>query len=95
MHYSGVIFYGIFASGEKQVWADPENLSEEKCGILDQDELAEEAELNHESFVSPPKKMSYGATTQNCELQKEWKTQRGVVLDEEELMSYQNEEGDF
>ncbi|XP_049638774.1 vesicular glutamate transporter 3 isoform X2 [Suncus etruscus] len=95
VHYSGVIFYGIFASGEKQVWADPENLSEEKCGILDQDELAEEAELNHESFVSPQKKMSYGATTQNCELQKEWKTQRGVVLDEEELMSYQNEEGDF
>ncbi|XP_058424817.1 vesicular glutamate transporter 3 isoform X2 [Diceros bicornis minor] len=96
VHYSGVIFYGVFASGEKQEWADPENLSEEKCGIIDQDELAEETELNHESFASPKKKMSYGATTQNCEVQKkEWRGQRGVPLDEEELISYQNEEGNF
>uniref|UniRef100_A0A7N5JCH9 Solute carrier family 17 member 8 n=1 Tax=Ailuropoda melanoleuca TaxID=9646 RepID=A0A7N5JCH9_AILME len=96
VHYSGVIFYGIFASGEKQEWADPENLSEEKCGIIDQDELAEETELNHESFASPQKKMSYGATTQNCEVQKKkWRGQRGVTLNEEELTSYQNEEGNF
>ncbi|XP_047723421.1 vesicular glutamate transporter 3 isoform X2 [Prionailurus viverrinus] len=96
VHYSGVIFYGVFASGEKQEWADPENLSEEKCGIIDQDELAEETELNHESFASPKKKMSYGATTQNCEVQKEkWRGQRGATLDEEELTSYQNEEGNF
>uniref|UniRef100_A0A2K6CF11 Solute carrier family 17 member 8 n=1 Tax=Macaca nemestrina TaxID=9545 RepID=A0A2K6CF11_MACNE len=96
VHYSGVIFYGVFASGEKQEWADPENLSEEKCGIIDQDELAEETELNHESFVSPKKMMSYGATIQNCEVQKkEWKGQRGVTLDEEELTSYQNEERNF
>ncbi|XP_011792308.1 PREDICTED: vesicular glutamate transporter 3 [Colobus angolensis palliatus] len=95
VHYSGVIFYGVFASGEKQEWADPENLSEEKCGIIDQDELAEETELNHESFVSP-KKMSYGATIQNCEVQKkEWKGQRGATLDEEEPTSYQNEERNF
>uniref|UniRef100_A0AAA9T9G5 Solute carrier family 17 member 8 n=2 Tax=Bos TaxID=9903 RepID=A0AAA9T9G5_BOVIN len=95
VHYSGVIFYGIFASGEKQEWADPENLSEEKCGIIDQDELAEETELNHESFASP-RKMSYGATTQNCEVQrKEWRGQRGVTLNEEELTSYQNEGGNF
>ncbi|XP_006914627.1 vesicular glutamate transporter 3 isoform X2 [Pteropus alecto] len=96
VHYSGVIFYGVFASGEKQEWADPENLSEEKCGIIDQDELAEETELNHENFASPKKKMSYGATTQNCEVRKkEWRGQRGVTLDEEELTSYQNEEGNF
>ena len=25
VHFSGVIFYGIFASGEKQSWADPVN----------------------------------------------------------------------
>ncbi|XP_039733931.1 vesicular glutamate transporter 3 isoform X2 [Pteropus medius] len=96
VHYSGVIFYGVFASGEKQEWADPENLSEEKYGIIDQDELAEETELNHENFASPKKKMSYGATTQNCEVRKkEWRGQRGVTLDEEELTSYQNEEGNF
>lgn len=23
IHFAGVIFYGIFASGEKQAWADP------------------------------------------------------------------------
>uniref|UniRef100_A0A2K5P9R6 Solute carrier family 17 member 8 n=1 Tax=Cebus imitator TaxID=2715852 RepID=A0A2K5P9R6_CEBIM len=85
-----------FASGEKQEWADPENLSEEKCGIIDQDELAEETELNHESFSSPRKKMSYGATAQNCEVQKkEWKGQRGTTLDEEEPTFYQNEERNF
>ncbi|GAB1295482.1 Vesicular glutamate transporter 3 [Apodemus speciosus] len=96
VHYSGVIFYGVFASGEKQDWADPENLSEEKCGIIDQDELAEETELNHEAFVSPRKKMSYGATTQNCEVQKmEWRQQREAAFEGEEPLSYQTEEGDF
>ncbi|XP_057597188.1 vesicular glutamate transporter 3 isoform X2 [Hippopotamus amphibius kiboko] len=96
VHYSGVIFYGVFASGEKQEWADPENLSEEKCGIIDQDELAEETELKQESFASPKKRMSYGATTQNREVQRKgWRGQRGVTLDEEELTSYQNEEGNF
>ncbi|XP_004589680.2 vesicular glutamate transporter 3 isoform X2 [Ochotona princeps] len=96
VHYSGVIFYGVFASGEKQEWADPENLSEEKCGIIDQDELAEETELNHETFVSPRKKTSYGATNQNCEIQgREWRGQEGVTLEEEELASYQNEEQNF
>uniref|UniRef100_A0AAR2M3E8 Vesicular glutamate transporter 1 n=1 Tax=Pygocentrus nattereri TaxID=42514 RepID=A0AAR2M3E8_PYGNA len=44
VHYGGVIFYGIFASGEKQAWAEPENTSEEKCGILGEDELADETE---------------------------------------------------
>lgn len=43
---AGHIFFstGIFASGEKQVWADIENTSEEKCGIIDEDELANETE---------------------------------------------------
>uniref|UniRef100_A0A8C7YJK5 Vesicular glutamate transporter 1 n=1 Tax=Oryzias sinensis TaxID=183150 RepID=A0A8C7YJK5_9TELE len=44
VHYGGVIFYGLFASGEKQTWAEPEELSVEKCGILDEDELANETE---------------------------------------------------
>ncbi|KAJ3608451.1 hypothetical protein NHX12_025498 [Muraenolepis orangiensis] len=44
VHYAGVIFYGLFASGEKQSWAEPEQLSDEKCGILDEDELANETE---------------------------------------------------
>lgn len=35
---------GIFASGEKQPWADIEDTSEEKCGIINEDELADETE---------------------------------------------------
>ncbi|KAI4872190.1 hypothetical protein NFI96_031018 [Prochilodus magdalenae] len=71
VHYGGVVFYGIFASGEKQPWADPEETSEEKCGFIDEDELAEETgdiTLSHAplgaqgAFGAPPK--SYGATTQ-------------------------------
>lgn len=35
---------GLFASGEKQAWADIEDTSIEKCGIIDEDELANETE---------------------------------------------------
>ncbi|TNN80560.1 Vesicular glutamate transporter 2.1 [Liparis tanakae] len=65
VHYGGVIFYGIFASGEKQPWADPELTSEEKCGFIDEDELAEETgdiTQSHGAFGGQAK--SYGATTQ-------------------------------
>ncbi|KAK4830089.1 hypothetical protein QYF61_008427 [Mycteria americana] len=94
VHYSGVIFYAIFASGEKQEWADPENLNEEKCGIIDQDELAEETEMNNETFVSP-KKM-YGATSQNSEVQRrEWRKQKQVTPDMEEQTSHHYENGNF
>uniref|UniRef100_A0A8C3JDM9 Solute carrier family 17 member 8 n=1 Tax=Calidris pygmaea TaxID=425635 RepID=A0A8C3JDM9_9CHAR len=94
VHYSGVIFYAIFASGEKQEWADPENLNEEKCGIIDQDELAEETEMNNETFVSPKK--TYGATSQNSEVQRrEWRKQKQVTQDMEEQTSYHYENGNF
>uniref|UniRef100_A0A671LR59 Major facilitator superfamily (MFS) profile domain-containing protein n=1 Tax=Sinocyclocheilus anshuiensis TaxID=1608454 RepID=A0A671LR59_9TELE len=71
VHYGGVVFYGIFASGEKQPWADPEETSEEKCGFIDEDELAEETgdiTLSHAPFggqaaLGGPAK-TYGATTQ-------------------------------
>ncbi|TRY85843.1 hypothetical protein DNTS_011879 [Danionella cerebrum] len=64
VHYGGVIFYGIFASGEKQPWADPEETSDEKCGFIDEDELAEETgdiTMSHAPFGAPAK--TYGATT--------------------------------
>ncbi|CAH2277496.1 vesicular glutamate transporter 3 [Pelobates cultripes] len=96
VHYSGVIFYGIFASGEKQDWADPENLSEDKCGIIENDELAEETELNNESFTSSNKKTSYGATIQNTEVRKKgWRKQKGTTQDFDEQTSYQYENGNF
>ncbi|XP_063053886.1 vesicular glutamate transporter 2.2 [Engraulis encrasicolus] len=77
VHYGGVIFYGIFASGEKQPWADPEETSDEKCGFIDEDELAEESgDITLSHMPAPggaaggglggaggPAK-SYGATTQ-------------------------------
>ncbi|XP_061493759.1 vesicular glutamate transporter 3 isoform X2 [Rhineura floridana] len=94
VHYSGVIFYAIFASGEKQEWADPESLNEEKCGIIDQDELAEETELNNDNFVSPKK--TYGSTVQNDEgRRKGLQKQKGVVQDVEEQTSYQYEKGNY
>ncbi|KAM3924118.1 vesicular glutamate transporter 3 [Leptodactylus fuscus] len=96
VHYSGVIFYGIFASGDKQEWADPESLSEDKCGIIDNDELAEETELNNESFSSPSKKTSYGATIQSNEVRKAgWRKQKGMTQDFDDQTSYQYENGNF
>ncbi|CAG05526.1 unnamed protein product [Tetraodon nigroviridis] len=65
VHYGGVVFYGIFASGEKQPWADPEETSEEKCGFIDEDELAEETgdiTQGYGAMAAPAK--SYGATSQ-------------------------------
>ncbi|XP_056273115.1 vesicular glutamate transporter 3 [Pseudoliparis swirei] len=82
VHYTGVIFYAIFASGEQQVWADPETTSEDKCGIIDQDELAEESELNMENTVAP--KMSYGTTDNSSGGKQGWKKKRGVTMQEEE-----------
>uniref|UniRef100_A0A8C7KY13 Solute carrier family 17 member 8 n=1 Tax=Oncorhynchus kisutch TaxID=8019 RepID=A0A8C7KY13_ONCKI len=60
VHYTGVIFYAIFASGDKQEWAEQESTSEDKVGIIDEDELAEETELNSEIAMVPKK--SYGTT---------------------------------
>lgn len=89
-----MIFYAIFASGEKQEWADPESLNEEKCGIIDQDELAEETDLNTDSFVGPKK--TYGATFQNDEVQRKvLQKQKKVMQDLEEQTSYQYENGNF
>ena len=53
---------GLFASGEKQSWAEPENLSDEKCGILGEDELADETE---ELYRTSGGGGGYGATDPN------------------------------
>ncbi|XP_076863660.1 vesicular glutamate transporter 2.2 [Brachyhypopomus gauderio] len=92
VHYGGVVFYGIFASGEKQPWADPEETSEEKCGFIDEDELAEETGdvmLSHAplgaqgGFGAPPK--SYGATTQlNGGWAEEWHKKEEYIQEEAE-----------
>ncbi|ELK28589.1 Vesicular glutamate transporter 1, partial [Myotis davidii] len=54
VHYGGVIFYGIFASGEKQPWAEPEEMSEEKCGFVGHDQLAGSDESEMEDEAEPP-----------------------------------------
>lgn len=82
VHYSGVIFYAIFASGEQQDWANPEGTSEDKCGIIDEDELAEESELNSENMIAPKK--SYGTTDNSSGRKEGWKKKRGVTMQEEE-----------
>lgn len=94
VHYSGVVFYAIFASGEKQEWADPESLNEEKCGILEQDELAEETELNNDTFVNTKK--TYGATVQHdVAPRKELQKEKGMKHNVEEQTVYQYENGNF
>lgn len=82
VHYSGVIFYAIFASGEQQDWANPESTSEDKCGIIDEDELAEESELNSENMMAPKK--SYGTTDNSSGRKQGWKKRRGVTAQDEE-----------
>ncbi|XP_004851621.1 vesicular glutamate transporter 2 isoform X1 [Heterocephalus glaber] len=64
VHYGGVIFYAIFASGEKQPWADPEETSEEKCGFIHEDELNEETGDITQNYINYGTTKSYGATTQ-------------------------------
>ncbi|KAF4009627.1 hypothetical protein G4228_000995 [Cervus hanglu yarkandensis] len=64
VHYGGVIFYAIFASGEKQPWADPEETSEEKCGFIHEDELDEETGDITQNYINYGTTKSYGATTQ-------------------------------
>ena len=82
VHYSGVIFYAIFASGEEQEWADPESTSEDKCGILDEDELAEESAIASESILGQTK--SYGTSDNSSGRKRGWKDNKGVTMQDEE-----------
>lgn len=82
VHYTGVIFYAIFASGEQQDWANPESLSEDKCGIIDEDELAEESELSNDGGLASKK--SYGTTDNSYGQKQGWKKKRGVTMEGEE-----------
>ncbi|XP_061679640.1 vesicular glutamate transporter 3 isoform X2 [Syngnathoides biaculeatus] len=82
VHYTGVIFYASFASGEQQDWANPESTSEEKCGFVEEDELAEECDLNSESMTAP--KMNYGTTDNVSGRKHGWKKKRGLTVQGEE-----------
>lgn len=92
VHYSGVIFYAIFASGEQQEWANPETTSDDKCGIIDKDELAEESELNSEIIMAPKK--SYGTTDNSSGRKQGWKKRRGATMQEGEGGGQHYENGD-
>ncbi|KAF3686507.1 Vesicular glutamate transporter 2.1 [Channa argus] len=97
VHYGGVIFYGIFASGEKQPWADPELTNEEKCGFIDEDELAEETgdiTQSYGAFGGPAK--TYGATTQvNGGWATSWEKTEEYIQEEAQAggYGYRQEEG--
>ncbi|NWI09288.1 VGLU2 protein, partial [Crypturellus soui] len=95
VHYGGVIFYGIFASGEKQPWADPEQTSEEKCGFIHEDELDEETGDITQNYVNYGTAKSYGATTQvNGGWPNGWEKKEEFVQ-EEVRDSYNYKEGDY
>ncbi|XP_026520409.1 vesicular glutamate transporter 2 [Notechis scutatus] len=94
VHYGGVIFYGIFASGEKQPWADPEQTSEEKCGFIHEDELDEETGDITQNYVNYGTTKSYGATTQvNGGWPDGWE-KREEFVQEEAQDSYSYKEGE-
>ncbi|KAL7992235.1 hypothetical protein Chor_016491 [Crotalus horridus] len=94
VHYGGVIFYGIFASGEKQPWADPEQTSEEKCGFIHEDELDEETGDITQNYVNYGTTKSYGATTQiNGGWPDGWE-KREEFVQEEAQDSYSCKEGE-
>uniref|UniRef100_A0A8C2HPE3 Solute carrier family 17 member 8 n=1 Tax=Cyprinus carpio TaxID=7962 RepID=A0A8C2HPE3_CYPCA len=78
VHYTGVIFYAIFASGEKQDWADPENTSDDKCGIIGEDELADETEPSCDSALATKQK-TYGTTESSAGRKQGWKKKRGPI----------------
>lgn len=96
VHYGGVIFYGIFASGEKQPWADPEQTSDEKCGFIHEDELDEESGDISQNYINYGAAKSYGATTQvNSGWPNGW-DKREEFVQEEGQASYQyKEDGDY
>uniref|UniRef100_A0A8C1X6V6 Solute carrier family 17 member 8 n=1 Tax=Cyprinus carpio TaxID=7962 RepID=A0A8C1X6V6_CYPCA len=81
VHYTGVIFYAIFASGEKQDWADPENTSDEKCGIIGEDELADETEPSCDSALATKQK-TYGTTESSAGRKQGWKKKRGKLKEQ-------------
>lgn len=92
VHYTGVVFYAIFASGEQQEWADPESTSEDKRGIIGEDELADdESEPSCDSsLAAAARQKSYGAVTADQSGRKQgWKKKRGVTTQEDE----EDEEG--
>uniref|UniRef100_A0A8C5QTI3 Vesicular glutamate transporter 1 n=1 Tax=Leptobrachium leishanense TaxID=445787 RepID=A0A8C5QTI3_9ANUR len=83
VHYGGVVFYGLFASGEKQPWAEPEETTDEKCGFIHEDELAEESEDQPQSYGGYG---SYGATKStsfaNGGWPAEWEKKEEFIQDE-------------
>uniref|UniRef100_A0A8C8ST03 Solute carrier family 17 member 6 n=1 Tax=Pelusios castaneus TaxID=367368 RepID=A0A8C8ST03_9SAUR len=94
VHYGGVIFYAIFASGEKQPWADPEQTSEEKCGFIHEDELDEETGDITQNYVNYGTTKSYGATTQvNGGWPTGWEKKEEFVQEEvQDSYSYKEED---
>ncbi|RXM33512.1 Vesicular glutamate transporter 2.1 [Acipenser ruthenus] len=93
VHYGGVIFYGIFASGEKQPWADPEQTSEEKCGFINEDELAEETGDITQGYSNLGVAKTYGATTQlNGGWPDGWEKKDKYVQEGQDAHHYKQEE---
>ncbi|MBN3300923.1 VGL2A protein, partial [Amia calva] len=96
VHYGGVIFYGLFASGEKQPWADPEQTSDEKCGFINEDELAEETGDITQSYSSFGPAKTYGATTQvNGGWPNGWEKKEEFVQEEAQQGSYSYKQEDY
>ncbi|XP_018418519.1 PREDICTED: vesicular glutamate transporter 2 [Nanorana parkeri] len=96
VHYGGVIFYGLFASGDKQPWADPEQTSDEKCGFIHEDELAEESGDTSQNYINYGAAKTYGATTQaNSGWPNGWEKREEFVQEEGQASYQYKEDGDY
>ncbi|TKC45187.1 hypothetical protein EI555_010228 [Monodon monoceros] len=96
VHYGGVIFYAIFASGEKQPWADPEETSEEKCGFIHEDELDEETGDITQNYINYGTTKSYGATTQaNGGWPNDWEKKEEFVQEDVQDSYTYKDRGDY
>uniref|UniRef100_A0A8C4TGZ4 Solute carrier family 17 member 6a n=1 Tax=Erpetoichthys calabaricus TaxID=27687 RepID=A0A8C4TGZ4_ERPCA len=96
VHYGGVIFYGIFASGEKQAWADPELTSDEKCGFIHEDELDQETGDITQGYSAFGPAKTYGATTQlDSSWPNGWEKREEYVQEEGQDMYHYKQTEDY
>lgn len=76
IHFGGVLFYGIFASGEKQPWADPPEADQEE-GVPEPEVVADNA-LKGAKEVFTLQDRSYGTAT-GCDVSDVYRTTTETV----------------
>lgn len=92
VHFAGVAFYALFASGEKQSWADPpdENTWKPEDTLKVEDKFNSYGSLNKESFSKQNGDVhgtSDGYEYGNCDNQHAYGKQNGTVQQNSSVVS--------